>query len=425
VTADIPGIGGRIKERAGDFMVEEIPLYQPSGSGEHIYLMIEKRGLTAMEMQRAVAKHFRVPMRALGYAGLKDRTAITRQVISIHTPGKRIEDFPQLQHPNLSVLWADYHDNKLRRGHLSGNRFSIRVRGVEPTAALPALRALRALSKTGVPHRFGEQRFGYLMRNHLIGRALFLGDAAGTLREMLAPHDTAPENQREARERFASGDFAGARDAFPKRFRAERAALGALANGESFEEAVEAIEPDVRSYLHSAFQSAVFNTVLDERVIEGTLGELRVGDVIVSERGRGGRVVDESVLADPGVKADLESLDICASGPMWGPSMRRAGGATDEAEVRALRAFGVRPSDLERWKDVPDAMMGGTRRPLRVAIRDVDVEGGVDEHGGYVRCVFDLPRGAFATTVMAEIMKPAPAEIQTAMTDDAERENDG
>ncbi|MEM7755887.1 MAG: tRNA pseudouridine(13) synthase TruD [Planctomycetota bacterium] len=425
LTDGIAGIGGTLKERAEDFFVEELPLYLPSGSGEHIYLMVEKRGLTAMEMLRVIAKHFRVGMRSLGYAGLKDRVAVTRQVVSVHAPGKKIEDFPQLQHERVSVLWADYHDNKLRRGHLSGNRFSIRVRGVKATDALPVQRALRVLEKTGVPDRFGEQRFGYLLNNHLVGRALFLADYEGAARAMLGPDAGAPDAQREAREAFAAGDYAGAQRAFPKRFRSERAVLGALANGEGFEQAIGAIEADVRSYLHSAFQSAVFNAVLDERVIEGTLGELRAGDVIVSERGRGGRDVDESVLLDDQTRADVAGLEIAASGPMWGPRMKRAGGKTDEAEVRALRAFGVRPEDLERWRDADDAMMGGTRRPLRVALRNVEVEGGVDEHGGYVRCAFDLPRGAFATTVMAEIMKPAEADVIASMRQDAQSDDPG
>jgi len=422
VTGDLPGIGGRLKERATDFFVEELPLYTPSGSGEHIYLMVEKRELTAMEMLRVLARHFRVGMRSLGYAGLKDRMAVTRQVVSVHAPGKTIEDFPQLRHPRIGVLWADYHDNKLRRGHLAGNRFSIRVRGVQATAALTAQRALRVLEKTGVPDRFGEQRFGYLLNNHVIGRALFLGDWEGAARALLGPSPIAPESHREAREAFAAGDYEAARRGFPRRFRSERAVLGALANGESFEQAIDAIERDVRSYLHSAFQSAVFNAVLDERVVEGTLGELRSGDVIVSERGRGGREVDEAVLADAETAADLAALKISASGPMWGARMKRAGGATDEAEVRTLRSFGVTPKDLERWAGEPDAMLGGTRRPLRVALKDVEVEGGVDEHGGYVRCAFDLPRGAFATTVMAEIMKPTAADIEAAMTRDAAAE---
>lgn len=419
LTAGTPGIGGRLKERAEDFVVEELPLYDPSGSGEHIYLMVEKRGMTAMEMLGVVARHFGVGMRALGYAGLKDRVAITRQVVSVHVPGKRIEDFAQLQHPNVSVLWADYHDNKLRRGHLSGNRFSIRVRGVSATAVVQAKQVMAVLERVGVPDRFGEQRFGYLLNNHLVGRGLFLADFEGAVRALLGPHGSAPDAQREARELFLKGDYAGARRAFPRRFRTERAVLGALANGEGWEQAAGAIPEDVLHYYHSAFQSAVFNAVLDERVGEGLLGELRAGDVIVSERGRGGREVDDAVLRDPEVRRDLEALEISASGPMWGSRMKRAKGATDEAEVRALRLFGVRPEDLRRWESTPDGMLGGTRRPLRVAVRNVEVEGGVDDHGSYVRCAFDLPRGAFATTVMGEVMKPGIDEIRAAMTRDA------
>src|SRR5262245_6039299 len=107
ITSDLPPIGGVIKQRAEDFLVDEVPLYQPSGAGEHIYLLVQKRGLSTMEMVEIVAAHFAVPRRAVGYAGLKDKHAITRQVVSVHAPGRKIEDFGELRHEKISVLWAD------------------------------------------------------------------------------------------------------------------------------------------------------------------------------------------------------------------------------------------------------------------------------------------------------------------------------
>lgn len=141
LTAEIPGIGGTLKACPEDFLVEELPLYTPSGEGEHIYLLVEKRGMNAMEMYGLIAKHFRVKRSAVGYAGLKDKQAITRQVVSVHTPGKTVDDFPHFSHDQVKILWADQHDNKLRRGHLAGNRFSIKVRGSRrPRCARPCWR---------------------------------------------------------------------------------------------------------------------------------------------------------------------------------------------------------------------------------------------------------------------------------------------
>ncbi len=421
LTEDIPPLGGSLKRKPEDFIVEELPLYLPCGEGEHIYLMVEKRAMTAMEMVAAVARHFRVPRHAVGYAGLKDKRAITRQIISVHTPGKKPEDFPSFTHQQLTVLWADLHTNKIRRGHLAGNRFSIRVRDVPATGVTIARRVLERLAAQGVPDRFGEQRFGYLSNNHLIGRALIRFEFDEAVRLLLAPHADAPPQQRESRALFAEGKYAEAREAMPRLFTTERAVLGALANGESAELAVDAIEPEIIGYYHSAFQSAVFNAVLDERLLAGTLGVLEPGDVAVGAGGHGGVAINAETLADEGLRQRFESFILSPSGPMWGYDMRRASLAVDEREVAALRRIGVSIEDFDRVRGRAGEMLGGTRRPLRIALRNVEVEGGVDERGSYVRCAFDLPRGAFATAVMAEVMKldRLPSGLRTGPNPDA------
>lgn len=401
-----PPVGGRIKDIPEDFLVEELPLYLPSGRGEHIYLMLEKRGLTAMEMVEAVARHFRVPRSAVGYAGLKDKQAITRQIVSVHTPGRGPEDFPHFEHPQIGVLWADLHENKLRRGHLAGNRFSIKIRGVGPERATIAHRVMRTLERVGVPDRIGAQRFGYLENNHLVGLDLLRLDHRAAIDRLLGPSELSPENQREARALYDEGDLAGALARFPRRFRTEHAVLESLANGEHPEQAIDTIEADILGFYFSAFQSAVFNAVLDRRVLSETLDALRIGDIALDTHGRRPVRIDDASLADRALMERFERLEISASGPMWGTSMLRAGGEIDRVEVECLVAFGASPALLGNALRYDATMTGGTRRPLRIPIRNAEVEGGVDEHGGYIRCAFDLPRGAFATTVLDEIMKP-------------------
>lgn len=406
VTADIPGVGGRIKETPDDFLVEEIPLYTPSGEGEHVYLMVEKRAMTAMELFDLIARHFRVRRSAVGYAGLKDKQAVTRQVVSVHLPRRRYEDIPHLEHDRVRVLWADRHNNKLKRGHLTGNRFSIKIRGVGIEQTPTVLRAVRTLEQVGVPDRIGVQRFGYLGNNHLIGLALLRRDAHAAVEAMLGPSEVSPDAQREARALYAEGRFTEARDAFPRSLRTEWAVLDALACGEHPEQAIGAVQPDVLGFYISAFQSAVFNAVLDRRVIEGTLGVLREGDIAVDERGRKPIEIDEVSLADGSILERHRRFELSASGPMWGALMRRASGETGRIEKETLVSFGISPGELPDPKDLDIPMSGGTRRPLRVALTNTEVEAGSDEHGPYIRIAFDLPRGGFATTVLDEIMKP-------------------
>ena len=128
LTADIPGCGGTIKESPEDFRVEEIPSYLPCGSGEHCYLTIEKNGITTLEAIRRIAQNLKIQERDIGYAGMKDAVGITRQTISIQwiTPEKALA----LDLDGVKVVSAERHSNKLKLGHLKGNRFRIVIRGV-------------------------------------------------------------------------------------------------------------------------------------------------------------------------------------------------------------------------------------------------------------------------------------------------------
>ncbi|MFM9997087.1 MAG: tRNA pseudouridine(13) synthase TruD [Phycisphaerales bacterium] len=405
LTADLPGVGGRLRERPEDFFVEEQPLYTPCGDGEHVYLFVERRNLSTLDVARRLARHFGVRDSAVGFAGLKDKRAVTRQVFSIHTPGKALEDFPSIRDERLTVLWADRHANKLRRGHLAGNRFSIRIRGVEPTKVLVARATLDRLARVGVPNRIGEQRFGYMGRNHLIGRAIVIADWRAALDALLSPDPAVHDGQRDARELYARGEFDDARRAFAPASRTERRVLDALARGATPERAVRAIDRMEAGFFLTAFQSAVFNAVLDRRIAAGALGTLAAGDVAMKHVNRAPFTVCEETLAEPGFAERLARFEISPSGPMWGVSMLRASGPTNDTEIAALHAFGVSEADVTQTerRSLP---LPGERRPLRVPLTDPDVEGGMDEHGPYVRVAFDLPRGAFATTVLREIMKP-------------------
>lgn len=409
LTHDLPGIGGRLRDRPEDFLVEEIPLYEPSGQGEHIYIFIEKRNITTFEAIDVVARHFGVPRAAVGYAGLKDRVAITRQVLSVHVPGRTIEDFPMFAHERISILWADYHDNKLRRGHLRGNRFSIRVRGVPPMAVRDAKRIVDRLSVLGVPNRIGEQRFGSAGLNHLIARAIVLGDDEQALAMLLGPVPQGyPPVNPEAREAFARGDFAGAMNLYPRVCHAELRALKALSRGASARSAIRTIDRREISFFMSALQSHAFNRVLDRRLADGSLGVLRPGDIAMKHDNRAMFAVDEATAADPATRQRLEALEISPTGPMWGPTMMRASGPTDAADADALAELGLSPETLASFAESHPGLIEGERRALRVPLGSPELEGGVDDLGPFVRIAFDLPRGAFATAVMREIMKPDP-----------------
>lgn len=410
MTADLPGIGGLIKQRPEDFLVDEVPQYTPSGEGEHIYLTVTKRGLSTMEMVEVIARHFGVRRNAVGYAGLKDKHAITRQMVSVHVPGKKIESFPELRNERLSIMGADYHANKLRPGHLRGNRFSVRIRNVKPTDVVTADRVLRRLAKVGVPNRVGEQRFGMLENNHLVGRSLITGDFDAAVRELLAPNAAHPEVNPDARRLFEEGKYKEAVDLYPRSARTEQRVLYRLSQGTPARAAILSLDEPILRYYFSAFQSAVFNAVLDERVSRNALATLAPGDLALKHDNGAVFAVDDAVANDPATAERLQRFEISPSGPMWGASMMRATAATGDRELAILETFGVTPAQLEAFDSKSPFALDGKRRPLRVPVIDPEVEGGVDEHGPYVRCAFELPKGSFATVILREVMKPQAAK---------------
>ncbi len=420
LTADLPGVGGALKLRPEDFLVEEIPAYDPAGSGEHLYLMVQKTNMATLHTAQVLARHFNVKLSAIGYAGLKDKPAITRQVMSVHIPGKDLADFRSLQHPRLAILWADRHHNKLRRGHLKGNRFSIRIRNVPATGVLTARRVLERLERSGLPNRLGEQRFGYALNNHLIGRAIVVGDWDTVVNEILLPTgDHRPEHaaQRQAcRERR----YKDALVMLPDGAQTERDVLLALQRGGTTEQAARAMSPQARQFYVSSFQSAIFNAVLDRRLLDAHAGTgpgldgLRPGDVAYKHDNGACFAVDEAALAAPETPARLTDLAISPTGPMWGPAMMLAGGESARIEAECLANLGVSLQHLTDYNSRGDEELKGERRALRVPLKDVQYEGGSDEFGSYVRCAFELPPGAFATVVMREVMKPETVAGATA-----------
>ncbi|MDY0746361.1 tRNA pseudouridine(13) synthase TruD [Paucibacter sp. R3-3] len=165
------GASATLKLLNEDFIVTELPLQLPSGAGEHIWLDIEKNGANTAYIALQLADATGVQEKDVGYAGLKDRYAITRQWFSIYLPKGETPDLTLLQHPEFKVLSQSRHVKKLRPGDLQGNRFRIVLRDV--TGDRDAIEAnLKAVASQGVPNYFGAQRFGFEGGNVEQGRAM-------------------------------------------------------------------------------------------------------------------------------------------------------------------------------------------------------------------------------------------------------------
>lgn len=171
------GVNFVFTKNSKDFTVEEIPLYEFSGEGEHVVALIRKKDMTTWEMLSFISSALGVKQKEIGYAGLKDKDGMTIQHISL--PRNFETAIKELGHPNIKVLSVVRHKNKIKLGHLAGNKFFIRLKKIMPSDFAKLKNALKTIEKEGMPNYFGYQRFGRDGKNHELGREI----AHGTKRE--------------------------------------------------------------------------------------------------------------------------------------------------------------------------------------------------------------------------------------------------
>lgn len=281
LTADVAPIPARIKERPEDFVVEELPAYAPSGEGEHVLLLVEKRELTTHQLLERLARALGVPRGRLGHAGLKDANAITRQQISVQGVDPAAALSVELE--GVRVLSAERNRAKLRVGHLKGNRFRLRLRGVGREREDDVRAVLEVLARRGLPNGFGPQRFGRRGDTWKLGRDLLAGRARAARRK----------------------------------------------RGLSL----------LRFYV-SAWQAKLFNDVLTARLPR--LDTLLEGDLAwLHDRGAVFRVEDAAREAPRAT-----ALEISPSGPLFGAEMIEPGGEPLAIERAVLAAHGLAGPDL-------------------------------------------------------------------------------
>jgi tRNA pseudouridine13 synthase len=333
---EYPGIGGAVKESPEDFRVEEIPAYQPEGAGEHLFVRLEKWGVTTREVQMALARAYGIHHRDVGYAGIKDKQAVAVQYFSVWLKNQQDPQRAYSLQKELPVriLSTAPHRHKLKQGHLVGNLFDIRVASpaLAPDAAAARAEEIAAvLRQRGVPNYYGAQRFGSHGDNALQGYELLQGS-------------------RRVKQKW------------------------------------------LRRFLLSAYQSYLFNCYLTLRIGRGLYRRMLAGD-IAKKHDTGGLFVVEEVAAE---QQRLEAGEICYTGPIYGRKMKRAGGEAGGLEEQVLAENGI------GWEELRAAKLTGSRRQgiLLPEIRVSPAEEGL-------RLRFSLPKGAYATTVLREIMKSA------------------
>jgi len=392
LTAGLPGTGGIFKASADDFEVTEIPLYEASGSGEHTYALVEKRGLTTLEMLRRLSRALGVPERDMGYAGMKDARGITRQTVSI--PGVSPEQVAAVEVAGIKVLSAVRHTNKLRLGHLAGNSFRIRIREVSEEPAKKAEAILAVLCSRGVPNYFGEQRYGSQGNSADIGIGLLRSDYEGAVTALFgSPELVHDERWQKGIIAFRAGLLAEAAELIPSHCRTEREVLKSLLRkpGE-WERAVKTIHPRLISLYLSAAQSFLFDRAVASRI--DSLDQVERGDIAFKHlNGACFLVEDQDEAAQRAA-----CFEISPTGPMFGKKMLAPKGRAAADEAAILESAGLSP---EIFCGTGRFRLDGERRPLRIPLKQPSVT--VED--GALLLEFMLPKGSYATSVLREVMK--------------------
>ncbi|MDR2639475.1 MAG: tRNA pseudouridine(13) synthase TruD, partial [Helicobacteraceae bacterium] len=168
-------INARFAQNAKDFVVEEIRLYEPSGAGDHLFVKIRKKGVSTWEAAQAFSERIGIKARDIGYAGMKDKNAMSVQTFSF--PAKFEAELERFTHSAIKILEIGRHNNKLKIGHLKGNRFFIRLKKVGAIEAKKIDSAIKTIAENGSPNFFGFQRFGRDGDNYKQARAFLDGEA--------------------------------------------------------------------------------------------------------------------------------------------------------------------------------------------------------------------------------------------------------
>jgi len=346
-------------------VVEELPQFAPSGTGDHLHLRVQKRGLTTEDVLRALARELDVPRREIGYAGLKDKHAVTVQSFSL--PFVSEDAVRALAIPGIEVLSMARHHRKLRRAQAAGNRFRIRLHAPDGSDGAdllePVLRPRLDELEPAVPNYFGVQRFGARATNHLVGRALVADDPEDAARWIAGRPLGSERDPRAlaARTAFDAGDYEAAARAFPGYLGAERHLARQLARRPGdFAHALGRLERREREFYVGAFQSYLFNRQVEDQIQRGA-------------RDPFGQMPGWKTLDDPRLAPARDFVARCLPR------------GTDPVErMRALR-------------------LEGERRRLWLAVGIA-----LECAPATATLAFALPNGSFATAITRELLRDDP-----------------
>lgn len=370
---DTPGIKGEIKEQVNDFIVEELATHD-TGEGDHLIVKLRKQNMTTMEAISKLSNMLHISKNRIGYAGNKDKRAVTEQYISIQ--GVTQEDVNQVFTDEFELEVVGKGDH-IGLGNLDANRFEITIRQLNLPIEDLRDRALKIVDEMDgkFPNYFGKQRFGSPRPiTHQVGRHILHENYEEAVWTYIAkPYDQEYKSIRKIRdELWETREVEDAAEKFPEQYRYEKALLYHLTkNPEDYKGAIKRLPDGLQQLFIHAYQSWVYNRVLSQ-LIEEEWYEPEYEIPLV------------------GYKTDLKD------------------GKPENKIKEVLEEENVSQEDF-RLQDFPDLRSEGTYRRAFADFRNFEVlsisEDDLNMNMNKMTVKFDLPKGAYATVFLREIMK--------------------
>ena len=405
--SDTEGIGGKLRSVPEDFIVEEIPLPEKGGmTGPYLICRLTKTNWELQHAIKEIAKRLGISHRRIGWAGTKDRNAVTQQMISIYKVSA--EQVSQLRLKDITLEPVGQANEALSLGDLMGNRFTIIIRDTTPDELEEQVQATSEMVSVGIPNYFGLQRFGATRPvTHLVGESILRRDfeqAVVTYIGKVFPGES--DQARAARTAFfETRDIQAALHDLPPQMSFERAMLHYLhTHPDDYSGALLELPPKLLSMFVSAFQSFLFNSVLSQRFDDGhLLNEPIVGDRLIFVNGRTDRVTATNSTA---VSLHIRRGRCSIALFMPGRDPVEAKSEGELAIVALLEKYAVTAEDFRQASAFVHTKFDGAWRP--VALK---TDTGFFVEKNDVLLKFLLPPGHYATTVCREFMKTDPVQM--------------
>ena len=400
--ADCEGIGGKLRTVPEDFIVEELPI-NFTNTGPYTICRLTKKSWEHQHAVREITNRLHISPKRFGWAGTKDRNAVTTQYISLYDVPK--EQIEALAIKDITITPVASHQFSLGLGNLEGNRFRLTLRGCNEENLAEKTAEITAAVKTGIPNYFGLQRFGAMKPiTHKMGYHILRGEFEEAV--TLYVGDAFPYESDEIK--AARSSFRETKDAkealhdLPVHLSYERIMLDSLMKKkDDYGAAFQALPPKLLSMFVSAYQSWLFNMAVSARCAEGTaLSEPRIGEHLVFANGRVDTVTEKNM---PTARQHMKRGRCFVVGWMPGKTLPVAAGPLENEMFALMEKDGISMPDFDKAAAFVKTNYDGFHRRISL---EADVS--YEISGADVVLSFTLPPGHYATTVAREYMQAEP-----------------